>query len=160
MCSGKNTIFPDNTGNIISQHAFWKDNLFRTFEKNIIFPCIYLFIYFFWERSSFIFHLRGKIIFSGKRNIIFSNNTRKIIFQCNFFGKTIFSGRLEKKMVCRAVVSVPRVHRVIKSHRYFNINILNTPICITFILMHLWSNLPGFYVIRVWFWNRGVIIIW
>ena len=51
---------------------------------------------FFWERSSFIFHPSSKIIFSGKRNIIFPNNTRKIIFQRNFFGKTIFSGRLEK----------------------------------------------------------------
>ena len=51
---------------------------------------------FFWERSSFIFRLRYKIIFSGKRNIIFPNNARKIIFQHNFFRKTIFSGRLQK----------------------------------------------------------------
>ena len=47
-----------------------------------------------------------KIIFSGKENIIFPDNTRKIIFQRNFFGKTIFSGRLEKEnMVFRAVVT-------------------------------------------------------
>ena len=60
---------------------------------------------FFWERSSFIFRLRCKIIFSGKRNIIFPDNTRKIIFQHNFFGKTIFSGRLEKEnMVFHAVI--------------------------------------------------------
>ena len=59
---------------------------------------------FFWERSSFIFSLRYKIIFLEKRNIIFLNNTRKIIFQRNFFGKTIFSVRLEKEnMVFRAV---------------------------------------------------------
>ena len=59
---------------------------------------------FFWERSSFIFRLRCKIIFSGKRNIIFPNNTRKIIFQRTFFGKTILSGHLEKEnMVFRAV---------------------------------------------------------
>ena len=45
-----------------------------------------------------------KTIFSGKRNVIFPDNTRKIIFQCNFSGKTIFSGRLEKEnMVFRAV---------------------------------------------------------
>ena len=36
---------------------------------------------------------------SGKRNIIFPNNTRKIIFQRNFFGKTVFSGRPEKENV-------------------------------------------------------------
>ena len=42
---------------------------------------------FFWERSSFIFRLRYKIIFSGKRNIIFPDNRRKIIFQGNFFWK-------------------------------------------------------------------------
>ena len=59
---------------------------------------------FFWERSSFIFRLRGKIIFSGKRNIIFSNNTKKIIFQRYFLGKTVLSGRLQKEnMVFRAV---------------------------------------------------------
>ena len=42
---------------------------------------------FFWERSSFIFRLRCKIIFSRKRNMIFPNNTRKIIFQQGFFSK-------------------------------------------------------------------------
>ena len=42
--------------------------------------------------------------FSGKRNIIFHDNTRKIIFQRNFFGKTIFSEHLEKEnIVFRAV---------------------------------------------------------
>ena len=41
---------------------------------------------FCWERWSSIFHLKNKII-SGKRNIIFSNNTRKIVFQCDFFGE-------------------------------------------------------------------------
>ena len=59
---------------------------------------------FFWERSSFIFRLRCQIIFSGKRNMILPDNTRKIIFPGDFFGKTIFSGRLEKEnMIFRAV---------------------------------------------------------
>ena len=52
---------------------------------------------FFWERSSFIFRLRCQIRFSGKRIMIYPDNTRKIIFPGNFFGKTIFSGRVEKK---------------------------------------------------------------
>ena len=58
---------------------------------------------FFLERSSFIFRPRGKIIFLGKRNITFPDDTRNIIFQRNFFGKTIFSGLPEKEnMVFRA----------------------------------------------------------
>ena len=69
----KNAIFPDSTRKIICRHGlFWKDHLFRRSE-NIIFPCI------FSERSSFIFRLRFKIIFSGQGNIIFPNKTRKII---------------------------------------------------------------------------------
>ena len=60
---------------------------------------------FLKERSSFIFRLTRKIIFSGKRSIIFPDNTRKIIFQHNLFGKTFFSGRLEKEnMVFRVVI--------------------------------------------------------
>ena len=54
------------------------------------------------------FHLTCKII-SGKRNIIFPDNTKKIIFQHNSFGKTIFSGRPEKEnMVFRAVIFIDR----------------------------------------------------
>ena len=53
---------------------------------------------FFWQRSSFIFRLRGNIILSGERNIIFVDNTRKIIFQRKFFEKTIFSRCLEKEI--------------------------------------------------------------
>ena len=61
-------------------------------------------VYRFWERLAFIFRLRCKIIFFGKRNIVFPDNTRKIIFQRDFFGNTIFSGRLEKEnMVFGAV---------------------------------------------------------
>ena len=83
---------------LIPVRSFWKDHLFRTSEKK------YIAMYFFFERSSFIFRPGGKIIFSGKRNIIFPDNTWKIIFQRNFFGKTNFSGRLEKEnMVFRAV---------------------------------------------------------
>ena len=47
------------------------------------------------------------MIFSEKRNIIFPDNTRKIIFHHDFFGKTIFSGRLKKKnLVFRAIFEV------------------------------------------------------
>ena len=35
--------------------------------------------------------------------MIFPDNTRKIIFQCNFFGKTTFPGREKENMVFCAV---------------------------------------------------------
>ena len=83
MFSGKkNTTFPGSTRKIMSRRdPFWKDHLFRTFEENIVFLCIYL--------RKIIFHFLpgGKIIFSGKRNIILPDNTRKIKFQRNFFWK-------------------------------------------------------------------------
>ena len=44
------------------------------FEKTIFSESLKKISYlrvFFWKRSSFIFHLRGKIIFSGKRRMIF-----------------------------------------------------------------------------------------
>ena len=45
-------------------------------------------------------------MFWGKGNFIFPDNTRKIMFQRNFFGETIFSGRPEQEnMVFRAVTS-------------------------------------------------------
>ena len=79
---------------------FWKDHLFRTFKENFIFASIFV----FWERSSFLLHLKNNVIFLGKSNITFPNNTRKIIFQCDFFGKTIFSKHLDKEnMVFGAV---------------------------------------------------------
>ena len=88
----KNTTFPASTRKIMSWLGpFRKDHLFRTFEENAIFPRIFL------RKIIVHFPPRGKIIFSGEINIIFSNNTRKIKFQRIFFGKTIFSGRLEKK---------------------------------------------------------------
>ena len=88
----KNTTFPASTRKIMSWLGpFRKDHLFRTFEENAIFPHIFL------RKIIFHFPPGGKIIFSGEINIIFSNNTRKIKFQRIFFGKTIFSGRLEKK---------------------------------------------------------------
>ena len=72
-----------------------------------------------------IFHFprKVKIIFSGKRNMIFPNNTRKIIFQRDFFGNTIFSGGLEEEhMVFRAVLLAWFYEKHLKfltSHIYF-----------------------------------------
>ena len=74
-------------------------------------------MYFFREILSFIFRLKNKIIFSGKRNIVFPDNTRKILFQCDFFGKTIFSGRLEKENMVFCPVLTPKTSFSILSHR-------------------------------------------
>ena len=51
---GKSTIFPDKTIKIKCQRGpFWKDHLFRKFEENIIFPCIFL--------RKIIFHFPSKV---------------------------------------------------------------------------------------------------
>ena len=99
LASGKtNTIFPDNTRKVMFQRSLFEKVIFSKHLKKISY-----FHLFFLERSSFIFHPRGKIIFWGKRNITFPDDTRNIIFQRNFFGKTIFSGLPEKEnMVFRA----------------------------------------------------------
>ena len=71
--------------------VLFEKTIFSEHLKKISFFCV-----FFLRKIIFHFPSRGKIIFSGKGNIIFPDNTRKIIFQRDIFGKTIFSGRLEK----------------------------------------------------------------
>ena len=69
----------------------------RFFGKTIVskhLKNISYFHVFFWERLSFIFRLKNKIIFLGKRNFIFHDDTRKIKFQCYFFGKIVFGKRI------------------------------------------------------------------
>ena len=86
----RNTIFPDITKKIMLKRVFFGKTIFSEHLKKISY-----FRVFFWERSSFLLGLKNKIIVSRKRNIIFPDNTRKIIFECEFFGKTIFSKLLE-----------------------------------------------------------------
>ena len=104
------------------------------FEKTIFSESLMKISYFrafFWERSSFIYRLRCKIIFTRKRNMIFLNNTRKIIFQQGFFRKTIFSGPLEKEnMVFHAVVTMKKykyAYGIIRCflHRLFLLHTFN-----------------------------------
>ena len=72
----KNTLFADKTKKIKRPYgAFWNNYLFWGPEENLIFLCI------FKKRLSFILCLRCNIIFLGKGNIIFPDNTRKIMFQ-------------------------------------------------------------------------------
>ena len=72
-----NIIFFSNTGNVIFQ----------------------------W-RSSFIFRVKNKVIFGGKMNTIFPDNTRHIILQCNFLGNIIFLEHLEKENVVFSAVLI------------------------------------------------------
>ena len=69
-------------------------------------------MYFFRERSSFIFRLKNNVLFSGKRNIIFLDDKRKITFQCDFFGKIIFSEHLEKEFMVFRAVKIPLQYAV------------------------------------------------
>ena len=70
------------------------------FEKTIFSEHLKKISYFrvFFEKDHPSFSVWGKIIFSGKRNIIFPDDTKKFTFQRELFGKTIFSGRLEKEI--------------------------------------------------------------
>ena len=93
-------------------HYFWKEEIpsFQILQKRMLCRGIfleipsfqniwkkYLISRYFSKRLFLSFVSKDKIKFSGKSNIIFLDNTRKIISQCNFFGKIIFSKHLEKK---------------------------------------------------------------
>ena len=76
-------------------------NIWSKYHISVLLFFFFFFFFFFLRKIIFHFPSRGKIIFSGKRNI----NARKIKSQRDFFGKTILSGRLEKEnMVFRAVL--------------------------------------------------------
>ena len=103
-----NIIFFSNTRNVIFKCNFREKIIFAFLTKRVISKLqekeipyltniqkISYFHVFFWEKSSFIFCQRSKIKFLGKRNIIFLSNARKIIFQCNCFGKTISPEKLQ-----------------------------------------------------------------
>ena len=88
----RNAIFPYDIRKIILQCNIFGKTIFSEHLQNISY-----FHVFFWEISSFILRLKNSIIFLGKRNIIFHDDTRKIIFQCNFFLKIILSEHLERR---------------------------------------------------------------
>ena len=75
-----------------SSGIFWKDYLFRAFEENVMFPCIFL--------RNIIFQFPPKETDHIFREKIFPDDTRNIIFRCDFiwkdqlfrtFGKTKYS---------------------------------------------------------------------
>ena len=70
--------------------------IFFSDTGNVTFQC----------RSSFIFRLKNKVIFLGKMNTIFPDNTRHIILQCNFLGNIIFSEHLGKENVVFSAVLI------------------------------------------------------
>ena len=82
----RNIMLPDNTNKIIFQCNFFGKTIISEHLQKILY-----FHVFSWERLSFIFRL-----LLGKRNVIFPGNTKKTIFQCDFFWKTIFSKHLQK----------------------------------------------------------------
>ena len=52
--------------------------------------------FFFLRKIIFHFPCKEKIYFREKRNTIFPDITKKVIFQGDFFGKTVFSESLKK----------------------------------------------------------------
>ena len=93
----RNTIFPDITKKIIFRCDIFGKTIFSYHLKETYFHV------FFWERSSFVICLKNKI-FSLKRTIVFPYKSRRIIFQCIFFGKTIFRNIWRKKISFFAVL--------------------------------------------------------
>ena len=107
----KNIVFPQKqtpSFQIIQESScsgvvFWKRSSFQnTWRKYYIFMC-------FFEKVHLSFSVQEvRSYFRKNRNIIFTDNTKNIIFQREFFGKTIFSGRPEKEnMVFRPWYEVP-----------------------------------------------------
>ena len=91
-----------------SSLLFWqKGNFIFVGKRNTTFTNTQKTSYFhaFYEKYHLWFSVVKKnIIFLGKRNAIFPCDTRKIIFQCNFFGKDhLFRIFGKKNMVFRAV---------------------------------------------------------
>ena len=64
-----------------------RNNIFPDITKKIIFPLFWNGIF---HTPYFFFRLKNKIIFSGKINIIFPDNPRKIILQCDFLERSSF----------------------------------------------------------------------
>ena len=90
----KNTIFPDNTRKITFQCDFFEKTIFLEHLKKISYIHV-----FFLEKSSFTSYLKNKIIFSGRRNIIFPNNTRKIYSSAIFLERRFFQN-IWKNKIC------------------------------------------------------------
>ena len=107
-----NTIFPDITKKIMFRCEFFGKTIFSEHLKKISY-----FQVFSWESSSSLLCVKNNIIFSGKRNIIFPDDTRKIIFQCNFSGKTIFSEHLEKENMVFCAVCLSSSERAWMTER-------------------------------------------
>ena len=88
----RNTIFLDNRRKIISQYDFFGKTIFPEHLKKMSYLHVFL------EKDNLSFSVQRKnIMFLGKKSTIFPHNTRKIIFWCGFFGKTIFSEHLQKE---------------------------------------------------------------
>ena len=81
----KNIIFPDKRKKI----RFYCDIFGKTIFSEHLMKISYFYV-FFWDRWSFISYLKNKITFSGKRNDIFLDNTKKIIFECDFLEISFF----------------------------------------------------------------------
>ena len=76
----RGAIFPDGTGKIMFQCNFFGKAIFSEIWRKYQFPCIFLRTIIFHFPSKEKDHIFGE-------NIIIPNDTRNIIFQCDFFWK-------------------------------------------------------------------------
>ena len=107
-------IFFGDVGDDTLRCIFWGDLCFFSKEGNVtpptsthIYRKYHISMRFLINIIFFHFPPKEKIsYFLEKRNTIFPDITKKIVFRCKFLGKTIFSKHLEKEnMVFRAVLS-------------------------------------------------------
>ena len=57
------------------------------------------YVHLFFEKDHLLFSVYRKNIFSGKRNAVFPDDTRKIMFLCDVFWKTHLFRKFEKTII-------------------------------------------------------------
>ena len=108
----KIAIFPD-TRKIIFRYNFFEKTIFSEHPNKISY--FHVFFENFFDHLSFF--VQGVRSYFREKNIIFPENTRKIIFQRNFFGKTIFSRCLKKgNMIFHEVYFIQRAYETLKQN--------------------------------------------
>ena len=108
MFSRMNIIFFSDAGNVTFNCIFsGRDYLCFFWQKGNIIFVTFIHIYrkyhtsmYFWSSIIFNFPSKEEIsYFREKRNTIFPDITKKIIFNCQFFGKTIFFRTFEENII-------------------------------------------------------------
>ena len=91
---------------IIQGRSYPRANFLERSSYQTICRKYHISMYFFNKGCPSFFVQKIRPYFQEKRNIILLDNTRKVIFQCDFFWKTIFSEHLHKEDMAFSAVLV------------------------------------------------------